>query len=166
MSSVDTSVVRPMRWWDIGDVHGIEVQAFPETAWSVESFWSELAAVPDTRYYVVAAAGEHIVGYAGLMAVGRDADVQTLAVAQHARGAGVGSRLLGALLAEAVRRGCSQVTLEVASTGEDAQRLYRARGFEVIGRRPGYYGRGVDALIMRLPLTVGSEPATMTGAEL
>lgn len=163
MTSADPVAVRPMRWWDIPDVHGVEVQAFPETAWSVETFWSELAGVPDTRFYLVATTGEQVIGYAGLMTVRREADVQTLAVAPGARGAGVGSRLLDALLAEAGERSCSRVTLEVAATGEDAQRLYRARGFEVIGRRTAYYGEGVDALIMRLRLAVDAASATAEG---
>ena len=149
MTKTDLTVVRPMRWWDIAGVHNVEVQAFPDTAWSVESFWSELAGVPDTRHYLVAASGEQIIGYAGLMTVGRDADIQTLAVAPNSRGAGVGGRLLDELLNEAVRRGCSRVMLEVASIGKDAQRLYRTRGFDVSGRRASYYGSGVDALIMR-----------------
>ncbi|HUV48447.1 MAG TPA: ribosomal protein S18-alanine N-acetyltransferase [Actinomycetes bacterium] len=153
MTNTDLTVVRPMRWWDIAGVHDVEARAFPDTAWSVESFWSELAGVPDTRHYLVAESGEQIIGYAGLMAIGRDADVQTLAVAPDSRGAGLGARLLDELLNEARRRGCSRVTLDVASTGKDAQGLYRARGFDVIGRRSSYYGSGVDALIMRRRLT-------------
>lgn len=156
MTHLDRAVVRPMRWWDIDRVHNLEVQAFPDTAWSVESFWSELAGVPETRHYLVAAIDEQIVGYAGLMAVGRDADVQTLAVAPDSRGAGLGARLLDELLNEAGRRGCSRVTLEVASTVKDAQRLYRDRGFEIIGRRSSYYGGGVDALIMRRRLAAAT----------
>lgn len=157
MTTSELNAVRPMHWSDIARVHDVEVRAFCDTPWSVESFWSELARMPDTRHYLVAARGEQILGYAGLMTVGPDADIQTLAVAPDARGAGLGAQLLDALLTEARRRGCSRVTLEVASTGEAAQNLYRARGFDVIGRRSGYYGSGVDALIMRRRL-VGETP--------
>ena len=142
--------LRPMRWWDIDTVHDIEERAFAETAWSSETFWSELAGVPQTRQYVVAVDGEQIVGYAGLMAVGPEADVQTLAVASEYQRQGVGAQLLESLIDEAKRRGCSHITLEVAATSEPAQRLYLRRGFEVVARRSGYYGPGVDALIMRL----------------
>jgi len=145
-------VIRQMRWWDIEQVHRLEANAFPETSWSVETFWSELAGVPATRYYLVAESCGQVVGYAGLMVIGTEADVQTLAVAAESQRRGVGARLLDALLAEAERRGCSHVTLEVSAAGESAQRLYSRCGFEVIARRTSYYGPGADALIMRLRL--------------
>ncbi len=59
-----------MRWPDIPSVHRIEQASFPETAWSVESFWGELAGVPASRWYLVAEVGRTVVGYGGLMAVG------------------------------------------------------------------------------------------------
>lgn len=148
--------VREMRWPDIDQTHRIEVRAFPQTAWSVETFWSELAGVPATRHYVVAETSSNVVGYAGLMAVGADADVQTLAVAPEFLRRGVGGRLLHALVDEAQRRACSRITLEVAATSEPAQQLYLHHGFEVIARRSGYYGPGADALIMRRRLRPGS----------
>lgn len=154
MAGADVAVptMRPMRWWDVVAVHAIEQLAFPDTAWSVETFWSELAGVPATRYYLVAEHQRQLVGYAGLMAVGSEADVQTIAVAPDARRRGVGTLLLDALLDEAGRRGCSRVTLEVAAAGEDARRLYAQRGFEAIAHRSGYYGPGADAVVMRLRL--------------
>lgn len=150
-------VLRPMRWWDIDAVSALEERAFTESAWSAETFWSELAGVPESRHYVVAVSGERIAGYAGLMAVGPDADVQTLTVASEDQRQGVGAQLLASLVEEARHRGCSRLTLEVAAANEPAHRLYLRRGFEVIARRSGYYGRGADALIMRLRL--GAEPA-------
>ena len=68
-----------MRWWDIEAAHAVERELFPD-AWSPETFWSELAGVPETRYYVVAEAGPTIVGYAGLAVVGLQADVHELLV--------------------------------------------------------------------------------------
>ena len=47
------TVLRPMRWWDIDAALAIEQELFPD-AWSVETFWSELARVPETRHYLVA----------------------------------------------------------------------------------------------------------------
>ena len=45
--------LRRMRWWDIPGVILLEHAAFPEDAWSVGMFWSELAEAA-TRYYLVA----------------------------------------------------------------------------------------------------------------
>lgn len=145
-------VVRPMRWWDIAQVHALESLAFQDTAWSPETFWSELAGVPHSRYYVVAVRRELVVAYAGLSAVGPEADIQTLAVAAASQGQGVGAGMLDALLVEARRRGCTRITLEVAAPNKRAQRFYLRHGFTQIARRSGYYGPGADALILRLPL--------------
>jgi ribosomal-protein-alanine N-acetyltransferase len=140
--------VRRMRWQDIDAVVEIERLAFPATAWTAEMFWSELAEVPQTRTYFVATDAARVVGYAGLMTVGADADVQTIAVAASAQGAGVGHRLLDELVDEAVRRGCTRMFLEVAADNSVAQHLYERSGFEVTARRRGYYGPGADAVVM------------------
>ena len=77
----------------------------------------------------------------------------TLAVAEPRQGQGLGAALLDALLAEAGRRGCSEVFLEVRVDNVRAQRLYQRRGFVEIGIRRGYYQpSGTDALVMRLTL--------------
>jgi ribosomal protein S18 acetylase RimI-like enzyme len=75
--------------------------------------------------------------------------VQTIAVAPRSQGRGLGRALLDALLAEARRRGCTQVFLEVLDTNEAAISLYEKSGFERQGRRRDYYGQGADALVMR-----------------
>jgi [ribosomal protein S18]-alanine N-acetyltransferase len=98
-----------------------------------------------------------IVGYAGLLAAGTQADVLTLAVAADRWGQGIGSALLEALLAEAARRGCTEVFLEVRMDNPRAQRLYRRYDFAEIGVRKGYYQpSGADALVMRR--TAGVQP--------
>jgi ribosomal-protein-alanine N-acetyltransferase len=136
----------------------MEHEAFPTTAWTAESFWSELAGVPDTRYYVVAVADATVLGYAGLALSPPDADVQTLAVAERARGAGVGALLLQQLLDEAAVRGCRRVLLEVAADNHRAQHLYERHGFTVTSRRRQYYGPGRDALVMTLRLGPRADP--------
>ena len=55
--------LRPFRWWDIEPVRRMEQDLFPEDPWSVEMFWSELADVPHSRYYVIAEEAGEIAGY-------------------------------------------------------------------------------------------------------
>ena len=141
--------LRRMRWWDLDAVLPLEQALFPSDAWSAEAFWSELAR-PDTRHYVVAEAAGAVVGYAGLLAVGPTADVQTVAVAPDAQGRGVGTALLGDLLATAARRGCTEVLLEVRAGNDAARRLYERAGFERIATRRRYYPDGADADVLRL----------------
>jgi ribosomal-protein-alanine N-acetyltransferase len=101
-----------------------------------------------------AAGTGRLAGYAGLLSPGGgQADVLTMAVARERWGQRVGARLLDALVAEAARRGCTDVFLEVRVDNDRAQRLYRSRGFAEIGIRRGYYQpSGTDALVMQLSL--------------
>ena len=117
------AALRPFRWWDIPAVRSIEEELFPEDPWSVEMFWSELAGIPESRYYVVADARDpartepgkpaphRVVGYAGLMTQAAEHPgategwVQNIGVAASYQGRGLGTALLLELLAEAGRRG-------------------------------------------------------------
>jgi ribosomal-protein-alanine N-acetyltransferase len=142
--------LRPLRWWDLEAVATLEQELFDD-AWSLETFWSELAGVPETRHYLAAVdeAGS-LVGYAGLFATRHQADVQTLAVAPGSQSRGLGRALLEALLAEASRRGCGEVLLEVRVDNVAARALYERFGFEQISVRRGYYQPGgVDGLVLR-----------------
>ena len=151
--------LRAFRWWDIETVRRMEQDLFPEDPWSVEMFWSELADVPHSRYYVIAEQDGEIAGYAGLMAQpgatpgAVEGWVQNIAVARAYQGRGLGAVLLEALLTEAIRRQCVEVWLEVRTDNDSAQRLYTRHGFEPAGIRRGYYQPGNhDALIMRKAL--------------
>ncbi|HEX2810175.1 MAG TPA: ribosomal protein S18-alanine N-acetyltransferase [Kineosporiaceae bacterium] len=154
--------LRALRWWDVERLIAVEQQLFGLTAWTAEAFWAELAQ-PRSRWYVVAegSAGE-LLGYAGLMVSGSEADVQTVAVAPGGQRRGLGSHLVDALVDQAVRRGAASVLLEVRADNAPAIRLYRRHGFEQISIRRRYYQPGdVDALIMRLALGTagGRRPA-------
>lgn len=137
-----------MRWWDVVAAAELEAELFGATAWSPEVFWSELAR-PESRCYTTACDGGRLVGYAGVLMTGAQADVQTVAVAPSARGCGLGGRLLDRLLGQAGRHGVRRVLLEVAAGNEAALALYGRHGFEQIALRRGYYGPGADAVIMR-----------------
>jgi ribosomal-protein-alanine N-acetyltransferase len=142
--------LRPARWWDIPAMAAVDRALFGPDAWSEETFWSELAGVPDRRWYRVAPGdGGTVVGYAGLGVSPPTADVQTLAVRAGHQGLGWGGRLLDALLAEADRRGCDEVLLEVRADNDAAVSLYSGRGFTTIATRRRYYADGTDALILR-----------------
>jgi ribosomal-protein-alanine N-acetyltransferase len=164
-------ILREMRWWDIPPVLELERELFPDDAWSTGMFWSELADARHpraTRWYTIAEEPDgRIAGYAGLMAVAGEGDVQTIAVAERHWGSGLGARLLTRLVAQAVRADCTGVLLEVRVDNDRAQRLYRRFGFEPIGVRRNYYQpSGTDALVMRLehPAETLSEQTNNVGA--
>ncbi len=145
--------VRLLRLTDLERVYAIERAAFPDP-WSranlVESFES-----PEALAYGAERAGE-LVGYIIGWACGDEAEIGTFAVAEAARGQGVGARLLSRFLAELVRRKVAAVHLEVRRSAAPARRLYRRFGFVVTGLRRRYYVKeNEDALIMSLSLKEG-----------
>jgi [ribosomal protein S18]-alanine N-acetyltransferase len=144
------ATLRTMTAADLDAVLGLEHALFGEEAWSRQMLEGELAEQPRSRYYLIAEDAGVIVGYAGLLVSGGQADVLTLAVAADQWGRGIGSGLLEALLAEATRRGATAVFLEVRADNGRAQRLYARYGFTEVGVRKGYYQpSGADALVMR-----------------
>jgi ribosomal-protein-alanine N-acetyltransferase len=146
--------LRAMNHGHLPAVIRLEHDLFGDEAWSEAMLASELDGAASGRYYLVAEDGGELVGYAGLLSPGGgQADVLTMAVDQQRWGQRIGALLLDALVAEAARRGCSDVFLEVRVDNDRAQRLYRSRGFTEIGVRRGYYQpSGTDALVMQLSL--------------
>lgn len=138
---------------DLAAIMALERASFPTDAWSDAMMREELAS--SHSYYLVAEQAGRLVGYAGLRAPrgAKDADIQTIAIAESARGRGLGRRVLEALLTEASGRGVGEVFLEVRADNPIAQKLYASEGFAEAGRRPRYYQPDdVDAIVMRLDL--------------
>lgn len=136
---------------DLDAIMALERASFPTDAWSDAMMREELSS--PHGWYVVDEVAGRVAGYAGLRAVrgAKDADVQTIAIAETSRGRGRGRALLRALLAEAVRRGVQDVFLEVRADNPVAQALYASEGFLDVGRRPRYYQPDdVDAVVMKL----------------
>ena len=148
MTAVGSPWLTRMRWWHVADVLVLEDELFEAEAWSAAAYWNELAETA-TRHYVVAlggAAGDLVVGYAGLAVFGDEAHVLTIGVTGSAQGRGLGTALLLDLLAAA---GDRRVFLDVRADNDVAQRLYKRHGFVPIGRRRRYYQpSGVDAVVM------------------
>ncbi|WP_055490143.1 GNAT family N-acetyltransferase [Streptomyces sp. TP-A0356] len=77
--------------------------------------------------------------------------IQGLAVADEARGAGVGRALLRAAQDEARRRGARRITLRVLGHNSPARKLYESEGFVVEGILPEEFlieGEYVDDVLM------------------
>ena len=136
---------------DLAAIMAIERASFAGDAWSEAAMAADIAS--PHNFYVVTERAGRIVGYAGLRAPAgsKDADIQTIALDEAARGGGRGRTLLTTLLAEADRRGLREVFLDVRADNPVAQSLYVSEGFVEIGRRPNYYPDGpTDAIVMRL----------------
>ncbi len=139
--------VTPMRRRHVRAVLRIEQQVYPKP-WSHALFMSELA-LRTTRSYFVARVGRDVVGYAGLMLVGEDGHVTTVAVDPAWQRRRIATRLLVILAREAVARQAVNLTLEVRLANLGAQHLYRRFGFAPVGVRKEYYKETKeDALVM------------------
>lgn len=93
-----------------------------------------LAAIPH-RVVLLAVADDRPIGLAvcfegfSTFAARPLLNLHDLVVDPECRGQGAGGKLLDAVDAEARRRGCVAVTLEVLGANHGAQRLYRRHGF-------------------------------------
>ena len=139
-------LIRPMEHRDIPAVLAIERESFADP-WTEGMFSDELSRVD--RIWKVALWDEHVMGYGGVMVVGDETHLLDLAVLPDQRGAGLGRMLVWALAGDAAHAGALRMTLEVAASNTTAISLYRSCGFDVAGRRPGYYpSTGDDALLL------------------
>lgn len=162
-----SAVIEPAVLADTEEISVIEQAVFGDP-WSANSF----RALPgDPRVYfacartppVAAAAGDAgstprlgagapqgVLGYVVAIFAADEGEIANLAVSPAAQGKGLGGRLLDATLAEAARRRCTALYLEVRESNAAARKLYGSRGFAEIGRRMGYYQKPVeDALLLR-----------------
>jgi len=126
-----------MRRRHLKRVMAIESMVYPRP-WSLTLFLSEIAQ-RNTRTYLVARHEGYVIGYAGMMFTGHEAHVTNIAVDPAYHGRKVGTRLLLALITEAVARGADTISLEVRVSNIEAQNMYTKFGFVTTNIRKGYY---------------------------
>ena len=81
---------------------------------------------------------------------GPEWELENIIVDQGFRRNGVGTRLLQELFERAKGAGSTMVFLEVRESNQAARRLYEKHGFELTGRRKGYYsGPAENAVLYR-----------------
>ncbi|HJD90579.1 MAG TPA: tRNA (adenosine(37)-N6)-threonylcarbamoyltransferase complex transferase subunit TsaD [Corynebacterium urealyticum] len=139
---------------DLEAMARIEQELFSEESpWSLDVFRAELA--NPRNYYVTLRVAGQLQGYAGIALNGPTADpeweVHTMALSPEQQGKGY-ARLLMDKLFEPLQVIGGPVYLEVRDGNAPAVGLYESYGFEVTGRRKGYYQpSGADALTMFRP---------------
>jgi len=149
---VATLFIERMRPDDLDDVLAIERASF-SMPWSRGAFLYEIEQNRVARCYVMREA-ERLVGYICVWEVADEMHITNIAVHPAARRRGIGRGLLGSVLDDARRRSMRLVVLEVRPSNVEARALYETFGFQVVGRRRGYYyDTGEDALVMETVLT-------------
>ena len=89
------------------------------------------------------------IAYAFLRLLGDEVHLQKIAVTPAWRGQGVAAWLLEQCFTLSVEQGARSAHLEVRPSNIPAVELYQKLGFELVGKRPGYYSDSKeDALLM------------------
>jgi ribosomal protein S18 acetylase RimI-like enzyme len=110
----------------------------------------ESQASSSTLGFIVAEAGS-----------GGSGHVITIDVLPHARGVGVGSRLLRVAEQRLRVANCHTVILETAVDNQAALSFYKAHEYAVVKTIPRYYSGGLDALVLKKNLLSPSKPAKL-----
>ena len=136
---------------DLDEVVAIERVAFT-LPWSRGAFLYEIEQNRVARCWVMRE-GPRVVGYMCVWEIGDELHVTNIAVHPGWRRRGIARALLANLLEDGRHRSLRLVGLEVRPSNVEARTLYESFGFEVIGRRKGYYyDTGEDALVMEARL--------------
>ena len=144
--------VRPAVEADLPAVRAVDAEAFGADAWSAAAWQAEWDGVPVMRHLAVAVEDDRVVGDGIVATIADVADLHRIAVVADQRRHGLGAALVRALMAEARRRECTRMLLEVEASNDAALALYGRLGFVEIARRQAYYGPGRDALVLELGL--------------
>lgn len=131
-----TWTIRQMTEEDVAAVAALEEANFSRP-WSYDAFSKTLS---DENYIVIIAKDtDALLGYCVLLCTGEEADITNVCTAPAARGKGVATEMLTALMEAGYIRGVTEFFLEVRESNVPARALYTKLGFEEIGLRKNYY---------------------------
>ena len=140
-------LIRQMEGRDIPAVAELEKQVF-SMPWSAKALEESLQ--QNHYIFLVAEIEGSVAGYMGLYQVLDEADVTNVAVGCQYRRRGIGAALLTRALEMVQDRGIVLVNLEVRAGNAGAIALYEKAGFQMIGRRKGFYEKPMeDAILMQ-----------------
>ncbi|MFT5115058.1 MAG: ribosomal-protein-alanine N-acetyltransferase [Parasphingorhabdus sp.] len=125
---------------DLDVVTTIEKECSP-APWSYAIFESCL--ISQYSCQVAESAGK-VVGFAILNLGYDESHIMNVGVSPGCRSRGVAREMLNELLDTCRRSMIETVLLEVRATNTIAIGLYHSLGFQIVGRRVGYYARGQD----------------------
>lgn len=144
--------VRRAELVDMGSILAIERGSVEAPQWG-EAVWRGVLRDGEgsgsaRRCFLVEGDGG-IVGFAVVSCSFEVAELESVAVAEGARRQGVGRAVCRAAMEWARECEAERMELEVRASSEGAQALYVELGFQVMGRRRGYYREPVeDAVLM------------------
>ena len=140
---------------DLRAVAALEAAVFGDP-WS-EAAFRDLLALDRIHGVVAEDVAGHTVGYVLCSSAADEGEILNLAVAEEARGVGIGTALLEASLAWLAGRRVAKVYLEVRRSNAAAIAMYRRAGFATVAVRQDYYRMPAeDAVVMTFDLGAAS----------
>lgn len=133
---------------DLDGVIAIEQASFNNP--TTRAWYEDELKRPEVCYVYVLRTPDHpVAAFCAFWRVAEQIHINNLAVLPEARGQGLASRLLAAVIAESAQMGVESATLEVRRSNTAALRLYAKAGFAEAGVRRNYYTQPVeDALVL------------------
>ena len=152
-------VLRRLAPEDIDAIYEIELAAYP-FPWT-RGIFSDCIRVGYDCWGLQA--GEHLAAYSVHMHTGGECHLLNLCVSPRWQRHGFGRILLDHVVRQSLAQDCFCIFLEVRRSNRPGIKLYRKRGFKVVGERRDYYraeGGREDAIVMGLdlPEAAGPEP--------
>ncbi len=150
-------IVRNFEPKDFSEVLEIESEAFAEHNPFIYMNFYEM----NSECFLVAEEREDITGFVvGYQISGEEGRIFSLAVREHYRGYGIGTRLLDTITHIFREKMLSFASLEVRLSNCEAQRLYQKIGFIPCWIQHNYYSDGEDGIVMKKRLTPVTRSAT------
>ena len=146
MTQNEELIFSPLLPVHIDQMAEIEIECF-SVPWSREALLEELDN-PYAHYVVCTDPAGNVVGYIGSRIVLDEADITNVAVRPQYRRQGIGLQLVTAMLGLMRHLGVTSVLLEVRESNLPAQNCYTRAGFNVVGRRKGYYELPKEAALL------------------
>ncbi len=147
MRAAQRPILRRAHAGDAKALGWLSRQSFGEYHPGAEGRGEVLATRPDVFSSVLELDGD-IIGFAVLSWRDGQAWLDAIAVAAPHRARGFGGALLQSIESEARRRGARKLGLATADSNLAALDLFLRRGFRIQSRKPRYYDRGQNAVIM------------------
>lgn len=133
---------------DVERIEALERECF-SLPWSREIIENQL--ISESTVMLTALSDGDFAGYMGMMFVPPEGYVTNVCTATNHRRSGVASALIDEMCRRGRALGLESLTLEVRESNAPARALYEGKGFQTLGKRPGYYERPrEDAIIMTL----------------
>jgi len=138
---------------DIPAILNLEKQIAEIAHWPEDAYHTAFATNAPERVILLAENQSALFGFLTARFSFAECELENIAVAPAQRRHGIGSQLLGRLIANGRERKTEKIFLEVRESNRAARNFYQTCGFVEIGRRKAYYlNPPDDALLFALTL--------------